>query len=127
MGAWFTAAKLGLGAAFPARLWIYAAVSIAIFAAGGHSAWTVQDWRYGKKEADRLTKIVKVAEKQIVVDNKATEARVKTVTVYKQAATKIVERIVYETIQTPAPVVCDRTADSLRDITDLIHAANATR
>lgn len=127
MGAWFTAAKLGLGATFPARLWIHAAVAIAIFSAGGYSAWTVQDWRYGKKEADRLSKIVKVVEKQTTVDNKNTGDRIKTVTVYKQGATKIVERIVYETIQNPVPVVCDRTPDSLRDITDLIHAANATR
>lgn len=112
---------------FPARLWIYAAIAAIIFALGGTAAWQVQEWRYGKKEADRLAKIVKVAEKQVVVDNKATEDRVKTVTVYKQGATKIVERIVYETISAPAPSICDRSPASLHDLTELINAANGAR
>ena len=108
-------------------LWVYVAGALAIAIPVSYGTWQVQNWRYGKKEADRLAKIVKVTEKQAMVDNKSTEERIKTVTVYKQGATKIVERIVYESIKNPAPVICDRSPASLRDLTELITSANRAR
>lgn len=108
-------------------LWVYAAGALAVAVPVSYGTWQLQNWRYGKIEADRLANIVKVAEKQVSIDNKSTEERIKTVTVYKQGATKIVEKLIYETIEKPVPAVCDRSADSLHNITELINAANATR
>lgn len=124
---WFAAAKTAVGAFFPGRLYIYLALALSLFGAGAYSAWQVQNWRQASNKLAVAEKTIEAGVKQTKTDNALTAERVKTVTVYKEGATKIVERIIYETIQNPAPVVCDRTADSLRDVTDLVHAANAAR
>lgn len=124
---WFAAAKTAIGALFPGRLYIYFALALSLFGVGAYSAWQVQNWRQDSNKLAVAEKTIEAGVKQTNTDNTLTAERIQTVTVYKQGATKIVERIVYETIQNPAPVMCDRSADSLRDITSLVNAANSAR
>lgn len=42
-----------LTALFPGRLYAYLAVVLAVFAAGGASAWQIQQWRFNTKEIAR--------------------------------------------------------------------------
>lgn len=124
---WFAAAKTAVGAFFPGRLYIYFALALSLFGAGAYSAWQVQNWRQSSNKLAVAEKTIAAVVQQANTDNALTTERVKTITIYKQGATKIVEKIVYETIQNPAPAICDRTPDSLRDIAALINAANGAR
>lgn len=114
-------------AIFPGRLWIYLAVALGLYGAGTYSGWQVQSWRQAKNEVYGLKKTIATTGKQITADNKQADERIKTVTVYKQGATKIVEKIVYETITNKAPEICNRTEESLNDLVKLIDSANLAR
>ena len=80
-------------------LYTHAAAALlgAALAFGG--AWKVQDWRYGKKEADRLAALVKA-------ETKRDKASYEAATNFEKGRTRV--ETVFETITETVEVIVDR-------------------
>ncbi len=124
---WFAAAKTAVGAFFPGKLYIYLIVALSLFGAGAYSAWQVQNWRQAKNKLVVAEKTIEAGVKQTNTDNTLTTERVKTVTVYKQGATKFIKETIYETAAAPDSVLCDAPAERVSNFAAAIDAANAAR
>lgn len=123
----FTAAKTAVGAFFPGKLYIYFALALGLFGAGVYSGWQVQNRRQASNKLAVAEKTIETSAKQTGADNQLAAARVETVTVYKQGATKFIKEIVYETAANPSPAVCDAPAERMSSFNAAIDAANAAR
>lgn len=107
-------------------LWVWAAVCAVAFAAGGTTAWKVQDWHYGAKEADRLQLVAEQAKKNEhradagSAGHETDKAGLKTqfITITKEAERVILEKPVYRN-------VC-LDADGLRILATAISGQPAT-
>lgn len=86
-------------------IWTHVAALIAGAGLAFAGAWTVQDWRYGAKEADRLQLVAEQARKnertadQGAAGHEADRARIRTqfITITKEAE-RVVEKPVYRNV-----------------------------
>lgn len=124
---WFTAAKTAVGAFFPGKLWIYLVVAAALFMGGGYSGWKVHGWKDAKSQLAVAEKTIETGAKQTGSDNKLAADRVKTVTIYKEGATKFIKEVIHETAAAPSPIECDAPDERVSKFNAAIDAANATR
>lgn len=122
-----TAAKATVGAFFPGKIWVYLAVATALYLGGGYSGWKVHGWKEAKSKLAVAEKTIAIGTKQTGTDNKLAGDRVKTVTIYKQAAAQFIKETIYETAAVPGPVVCDAPAERMSNFSAAIDAANAAR
>lgn len=87
-------------------LWVWVAVCAVAYAAGGTTAWKVQDWWYGSKEAERLQLVAEQARKNErkadagAAGHEADKAGIKTqfITITKEAERVILEKPMYRNV-----------------------------
>ena len=104
----------------PAKIVICLLFMLAGFAGG-------LKWEKGQeaqRQSDAKSRVISGAVAQVAADDKAGAARAGAAVVYRNAAAKTVEKIRYETIQVPVYRDCRVPDDGLRDLSDLISAAN---
>jgi outer membrane murein-binding lipoprotein Lpp len=87
-------------------MWVWAAVCAVAFAVGGATAWKVQDWRYGSKEAERLEaaaehkRMNERAADRGATGHEADKAKIRAqfITITKEAERVILEKPVYRNV-----------------------------
>lgn len=105
-------------------IWARLVILVAAFALGGAAGIKWQIGVQAERDLQATKETLRKAERQTTADNKLTHERVRRATEYQVVVNPIVERTRDESYVL-APSGCRVSADGMRDIADLIRAANA--